>query len=135
MKTPTYANGRVCIVGDAAYASTPRQGAGAGQAFEDTVVLGALLEHAESIDTIELAFNAYDEVRRPRCQQVIESSKRTGEIMCWQKGGLELNQEIFTAALENRRDFSHDFDLDAHKHDALPRLRAQERLVGSSSRI
>lgn len=127
-KTPTYANGRVCIMGDAAHATTPWQGAGAGQAFEDAMVLGALLGSASSVESIKLAFTAYDEVRRPRCQQVIESSKETGEIMCWQKRDVELNHRTLMAALENRWTFIYDLDPDTHKTDALSKMRYFEAI-------
>ncbi|KAM7213270.1 hypothetical protein V8F06_011336 [Rhypophila decipiens] len=40
--TPTYYRNKVCLVGDAAHATTPWQGAGAGQAFEDAMILGVL---------------------------------------------------------------------------------------------
>ncbi|KAI1818800.1 hypothetical protein GGS20DRAFT_526921 [Poronia punctata] len=33
--TPTYANGRSCIIGDAAHTTSPYQGAGGGLAVED----------------------------------------------------------------------------------------------------
>src|ERR1700712_1554082 len=39
----TYRKGRICVMGDAAHASTPHQGAGGGMAVEDTLVLYELL--------------------------------------------------------------------------------------------
>ncbi|KAJ0158592.1 Salicylate hydroxylase, partial [Colletotrichum tanaceti] len=41
--SPTYYRGRVCLLGDAAHASTPHKGSGAGMAIEDACVLGNLL--------------------------------------------------------------------------------------------
>ncbi|KAK3068082.1 hypothetical protein LTS18_000821, partial [Coniosporium uncinatum] len=38
-EAPFYNKGRVCLMGDAAHASTPHQGAGAGMAVEDAYVL------------------------------------------------------------------------------------------------
>ncbi|KAI2614959.1 salicylate hydroxylase [Hypoxylon sp. NC1633] len=116
--TPTYANGRLCIVGDAAHASTPWQGAGAGQAIEDAVVLGALLGNISSPSEINIAFKAFNTVRRPRCQRVIESSSETGLITCGQSSaGLDL--EKLKEALAPRWQFLYDFSLDAHTQDAL----------------
>ncbi|KAI0408849.1 salicylate hydroxylase [Xylaria palmicola] len=82
--TPTYAKQRVCLIGDAAHATTPWQGAGVGLAIEDAMVLGALLAKVSSKEDFESAFQAYDKVRRPRCQQIIDSSRETGRILCGQ---------------------------------------------------
>lgn len=43
---PTYARGRVCIVGDAAHASSPLHGAGACMGVEDALALATALEVA-----------------------------------------------------------------------------------------
>ena len=49
----TYFKGKTCLLGDAAHASTPHQGAGAGMALEDAYVLsnllGAVQESARSV--------------------------------------------------------------------------------------
>ncbi|KAI0427085.1 salicylate hydroxylase [Xylaria sp. FL1042] len=83
---PTYAKKHVCLVGDAAHATTPWQGAGTGLAIEDAMVLVALLAKVSSSKDIESTFRTYDEVRRSRCQQVIDSSRETGRILCGQSG-------------------------------------------------
>ncbi len=91
--TPTYAHKRVCLVGDAAHASSPWQGAGAGQALEDAMILGELFANIQSPEDINAAFSAYDMMRRPRCQQVIDSSRGTGAICCGQhEAGLRPSQ-------------------------------------------
>lgn len=71
--TPTYANGDVCTVGDAAHDTTPWQGSGAGLAIEDAVVLAGLLKNVTSRQDIVPALRAFDEIRRPRCQRVPKS--------------------------------------------------------------
>lgn len=62
---PTYYEGRVAILGDAAHASTPHQGAGAGQALEDALIMCELLADnaVQSIRDIPKALEAYDAVR------------------------------------------------------------------------
>ena len=40
---PYYSRGRICLLGDAAHASTPHCGAGAGMAIEDSYVLSTLV--------------------------------------------------------------------------------------------
>ncbi|TVY45272.1 6-methylsalicylic acid decarboxylase [Lachnellula subtilissima] len=68
---PNYYKGRLAILGDAAHASTPHQGAGADQAIEDAYILTHLLGKVNSLEDIEDAFRAYDHVRRPRTQKVV----------------------------------------------------------------
>ncbi|TRX95547.1 hypothetical protein FHL15_003505 [Xylaria flabelliformis] len=76
--TPTYASDSICIMGDAAHAMTPWQGAGAGQAIEDALILDTVLGHITSREEISAAFQAFDAIRRPRCQRLVDSSKETG---------------------------------------------------------
>ncbi|EKG18343.1 Monooxygenase FAD-binding protein [Macrophomina phaseolina MS6] len=73
-----YWRGRVCLLGDAAHATTPHLGAGAGQAMEDAYVLSNLLGKAETAEDLPNVFQAYDAVRRPRTQQVVEFSRQSG---------------------------------------------------------
>ncbi|EHK97606.1 putative Salicylate hydroxylase [Glarea lozoyensis 74030] len=82
----TYCQGRVAILGDAAHASTPHQGAGAGQAIEDALILGRLLGDVQTqgASDIPAAFRAYDAVRRPRSQKVVTTSRAAGLTYAFQ---------------------------------------------------
>ncbi|KIX96228.1 uncharacterized protein Z520_08006 [Fonsecaea multimorphosa CBS 102226] len=83
----TFYRGRFCIIGDAAHAATPHQGAGAGQAFEDALVLARLLadDNIKTADDIQTAFAAFDAIRRPRTLKIVDTSRENGEI-CMKKG-------------------------------------------------
>lgn len=72
--------GHVCLLGDAAHASTPHQGSGAGMALEDAYVLSSLLGHVRMVEELEMAFEAYDHVRRPRDMRLVETSRACGEV-------------------------------------------------------
>ncbi|KAL4968160.1 uncharacterized protein BDV14DRAFT_197388 [Aspergillus stella-maris] len=72
--TPTYYSGRVCLLGDAAHASSPSQAAGAGQGLEDALILSHILSLVEKASQLEVAFQVYDLVRRPRAQAVVQQS-------------------------------------------------------------
>ncbi|KAF2404947.1 FAD/NAD(P)-binding domain-containing protein [Trichodelitschia bisporula] len=73
--------GRVLLVGDAAHASTPHLGAGAGMAFEDAVILGNLLgDVVRGEGELEKAVEAYDAVRRVRTQGLIRRSREAAEL-------------------------------------------------------
>jgi salicylate hydroxylase len=64
----------VCLLGDAAHASSPSQAAGAGQGLEDALILSKLLGLVTSADQLETAFQVYDVIRRPRAQKVVQDS-------------------------------------------------------------
>ncbi|KAF5872117.1 putative mannitol 1-phosphate dehydrogenase protein [Botrytis fragariae] len=76
-----YFHGRICLMGDAAHASTPHLGAGSGMAFEDAYVLSRLFQGVKNKDDIQKALEAYDTVRRPRSQKLVEFSKKAGELI------------------------------------------------------
>ncbi|RYP66706.1 hypothetical protein DL771_007639 [Monosporascus sp. 5C6A] len=125
--TPTYANGSVCVIGDAAHAMTPWQGSGAAMAFEDAMILQELLGNITSLADIKVAFKAYDVIRRPRCQRVIDSSRETGLIFCGQHTDAGLDPEKLRALLAPRWDFIFSLDMSAHKQDALHTLRDMQQ--------
>ncbi|KAF2468575.1 salicylate 1-hydroxylase-like protein [Lindgomyces ingoldianus] len=76
---------RICLVGDAAHATTPHQGSGAGMCIEDCYILGELLGEANSTHDLEAVFRAYDEVRRPRSLKLVQTSREAG--MLWELQG------------------------------------------------
>ncbi|CAJ2501291.1 Uu.00g041440.m01.CDS01 [Anthostomella pinea] len=82
-KTSTYYNGRVCLLGDVAHASSPSQAAGAGQGLEDAVVLAHLLSLVKDPSQLPAAFQTYDAMRRPRAQKVTLTSFDAGTIYMW----------------------------------------------------
>ncbi|KAK3070884.1 hypothetical protein LTS18_014990 [Coniosporium uncinatum] len=91
---PTYCKGRVCLMGDAAHASTPHQGAGAGMAFEDAYVLSSLLGTVEDVDDLPDVFKAYDQLRRPRTQRLVKTSREAGQLyeLCLEGVGSDLSR-------------------------------------------
>lgn len=121
--TPTYANGSVCIMGDAAHATTPWQGSGVALAIEDAVILGTLLGNIKTPDEVTSAFRAYDEARRPRGQRVIDSSKVTGSFMCCQGEAADLEPASFGALFTHRWDFIMQFDIRQEMKDVVVRAK------------
>ena len=69
--------GRVVLLGDAAHATTPNMGQGAGQAIEDAIVLGNGFKQFKHVDKV-LAF--YEEKRVQRTAKVIRLSRQIGAI-------------------------------------------------------
>jgi 2-polyprenyl-6-methoxyphenol hydroxylase-like FAD-dependent oxidoreductase len=76
LPSPWY-RGRVLLIGDAAHATTPHVGYGAGLAIEDGVVLGDILESSQDIDAALPAFMAR---RYERCRAVVEGSVDIGRM-------------------------------------------------------
>ncbi|KAF6814543.1 salicylate 1-monooxygenase SalA [Colletotrichum plurivorum] len=79
---PTFTSGRICLIGDAAHASTPHQGAGAGMCIEDAATLAELLadDHVRCGADVVAAFAAYDAARRERGQWLVRTSRDAGEL-------------------------------------------------------
>ena len=106
LPAPTYAKGNFCLLGDAAHATTPHSGAGAGFAIEDAHMLSGLLasENIKSVEDIKYAFKAYDEVRRPRSQELVSRSRRQGMILDLQKhdGGMVTGEELKNSMEKNQ---------------------------------
>ncbi|KAJ5681046.1 hypothetical protein N7536_012185 [Penicillium majusculum] len=109
----TYTRSKVAILGDAAHASTPHQGAGAGQAIEDAHVLAELLSdpRVSSVDDIVAAFKAYDDIRRPRSQRVVTSSKENADIFCLCFDGVRDDPVKLKETLNRRLKWLWDLDV------------------------
>lgn len=77
-------------------------------------------------EQLDAALRAYDEVRRPRTQRIVESSRVTGMIMSGHGEGIGLHVEKMSEGLKERWEFIYDFDLERHKEDALAALKRIE---------
>ncbi len=78
---PSWFQGRVALMGDAAHAMTPNMGQGACQAIEDAVVLAdAMRRH----DGVEAAFVEYERVRKGRANGLVHRSWTIGRAAQWQ---------------------------------------------------
>ncbi|KAI7763961.1 hypothetical protein LZL87_006343 [Fusarium oxysporum] len=98
---PSFYKGRIAILGDAAHATSPHHGAGAGFCIEDSAVMAEILadERVQSLSDIEAAFAAYDESRRERGQWLVDSSRFVGNAYEWRAKGVgkdipKIEQEI-----------------------------------------
>lgn len=131
----TYARSKVAILGDAAHASTPHQGAGAGQAIEDAHVLAELLADPRVVDAEHAvaALKAYDVVRRPRSQRVVTTSGEAARLLCLRLEGVGDDEEKLKKTLQERLKWLWDLDV----QDQVERARAimVEEIQRPKSRI
>jgi 2-polyprenyl-6-methoxyphenol hydroxylase-like FAD-dependent oxidoreductase len=74
---PPWHRGRVVLMGDAAHATTPHVGYGAGLAVEDAIVLAELLRERAPLGEVLARFT---QRRYERCRIVVEGSVRLGEL-------------------------------------------------------
>lgn len=74
---PKWYQGRVCLIGDAAHATTPNMGQGGGQAVEDAWFLSQILKEESQP---EVAFKRFQEKRRKKVDQVVRTSWQIGKI-------------------------------------------------------
>ncbi|KAF4634790.1 hypothetical protein G7Y89_g3316 [Cudoniella acicularis] len=80
-KVPTFHKERLCLLGDAAHATSPHYGQESGMAIEDAYVLSNLFSACSSSSDILRVPNAYDFVRVPRALRVTELSREQGKIL------------------------------------------------------
>ena len=71
------------LLGDAAHLTTPFIGQGAGISMEDSVVLAkelALTDGLRDQRLLDVALDAYQQKRVPRCRKVVLTSRRRGTV-------------------------------------------------------
>lgn len=73
----------LCLIGDAAHATTPNMGQGACQAIEDAYVIGQLLEKNQDFNAV---FEEFQKIRRKKVNSIVNTSWKIGKISQWEKG-------------------------------------------------
>ena len=69
--------GKVCLIGDAAHATTPNMGQGACQAVEDAYVLGKLFGQGKSVEEV---FTQYEKLRMEKAHFIVNTSWTIGNV-------------------------------------------------------
>jgi salicylate hydroxylase len=120
----SYSFGRITLLGDAAHASTSHCGAGAGMAVEDAFILSELLsDTCASQSDIPARLAAYDAVRRPRTQRLVQYSRESGMLFQMRHPGIQDDVERIKEELRTRQRWIWDIDLDEHLDEAKKELR------------
>lgn len=109
-----YNYGRVGLMGDAAHAMLPHQGAGAGQGIEDAWLLSRLLGDPQALSTnLEKLLDVYDAIRRPRARQVQKTSWEAGELYEFRDSQVGAQENLLSNALSSRFDWLWNHDMEA----------------------
>ncbi|KIM96210.1 hypothetical protein OIDMADRAFT_132800 [Oidiodendron maius Zn] len=130
LNTPVYYNGLICLLGDSAHATTPHQASGAGQCLEDSLVLSILLGLVQDSSHIQAAFQAYDEIRRPRAQEVVRTSQEAGLIYTYQDPVIGSDIHKVAENLNKRFLWIWEHDLEADVNTGVSRF---HELIASGS--
>ncbi|KAL6831524.1 FAD/NAD(P)-binding domain-containing protein [Trichoderma sp. SZMC 28015] len=131
---PTFYKGRICISGDAAHATSPHHGAGAGFCIEDSAMLAELLadEQVKSRHELEAVFATYDAERRSRAQWLVESSRWIGDCYELRAEGIGNDFTKIEAEIKERNGIIADINIEEMCARAKDELR--KRLSGSCER-
>ncbi|SFQ31933.1 FAD-dependent monooxygenase [Hymenobacter arizonensis] len=92
---PRWSRGKVCLIGDAAHASTPYMGQGGCQAVEDAFVIAQCL-HREP--TVEQAFAALQRLRRRKATFIVRTSRLMGRVGYWTNTAGAIRNFVMRAA-------------------------------------
>lgn len=103
--------GKICLIGDAAHASTPHQGSGAGMAIEDAYVLARLLGKVREAADLESAFAEFEARRKERTQRLVRSSREQAALYDFQAEGVGDDIEKIAQMLPGRWDWIWDYEV------------------------
>lgn len=118
-----YVHGRVGLIGDAAHAMLPHQGAGAGQGLEDAWLLAQLLADPRVTEASPIeVLKVYDEIRRPRACRVQRTSHEAGELYEYRAQNVEGDEALMSSTLATRFDWLWNHDMAADLANAQAKL-------------
>jgi salicylate hydroxylase len=107
---PSWTNGRLALLGDAAHAMLPHLGQGANQAIEDGVALAVFLEGRDPGEISE-ALRRYEAFRRERTDIVQAEARKQGLRLDSRSGNLQQRDQEIARSLELRR-WLFDYDVE-----------------------
>lgn len=79
---PQWYADNLCLIGDAAHATTPNLGQGACQSIEDAYVIGKLLERTDDFNYI---FKEFQKIRRKKVDYIVDTSWKIGQFSQWER--------------------------------------------------
>lgn len=122
---PGYVHGAIDIMGIVAHSTTPWQGSVGGMTIEDSLILSTLLGRASTRAEAVVVLRLYDQLRRPRTQRIVESSRESGAILTGRGAETGFDLEKFRENLLPRWNFIVDFENKKHRDEALRLIDAE----------
>ncbi|KAI1634616.1 hypothetical protein F4809DRAFT_651714 [Biscogniauxia mediterranea] len=130
---PYYNAGSVAVAGDAAHASGPHLGSGAGFGIEDALVLATVLEAADQglasrrgktgersqAEACRRALAAYNEVRFDRAQWLAGATREAAALFQWQDKEVGSDHAKFQSRIHRLFHTIWDNDIDEMVSDAI----------------
>ena len=109
----TFAKGRIYISGDAAHATSPHHGAGAGFCIEDSAVMAELLadQQVRTQRDLDTVFATFDAQRRSRGQWLVQSSRWIGDCYEWHAKGVGKDFKKIEAEINERNGIIANVDI------------------------
>ncbi|GAA5844102.1 hypothetical protein JCM3766R1_004522 [Sporobolomyces carnicolor] len=127
----TVVDDQVVLIGDAAHATTPHQGSGAGAAVEDALFLSRLVSHptvslapvgSERGRAIRTALRVYESCRQPRGQRIQSTSDEAGRLYEFLDPDKGDNLVEIKRDLESRMKWIWEYDTEREVANALDAL-------------
>lgn len=130
------AGGRICLAGDAAHASGPHLGAGAGFGIEDALLLAELLQAVQngvagggdegvSVGArLAAAFEVYSDMRYGRTQWLVKHTRDAVDLFQWRDRDLSRDPDGFGKEITWRFHEIWYYDIDKMVQDARQKLKA-----------
>ncbi|KIX92833.1 uncharacterized protein Z520_11496 [Fonsecaea multimorphosa CBS 102226] len=122
---PTFHKGRTVIIGDAAHATSPHHGAGAGFCIEDSAVLASLLadERVQSPSDLDAVFATFTARRKERGQWLVQSSRWVGDCYEWRAEGIGRDFVKIESEINERNGIIANVDVEEMCREAKEELR------------
>ncbi|KAI0159822.1 hypothetical protein GGR57DRAFT_500144 [Xylariaceae sp. FL1272] len=114
---PTYFKGHIAMIGDAAHATLPHAGNGAAQALEDCAILTGVFSKVESCADIKPALRAFDEIRRPRSQKVIDITRLFSKL--YSKDAEEIDLATMRSQMQEGGRYTNGVDMEVQVQSAI----------------
>ena len=111
---------RLCVTKQSNLYATglPFSGNGAAQAFEDAAVFNHLFTYVKSPADLGAVFGAYDQVRRPRSQAVVDIARRFGRVYAYAEDDMHEKPEEMRAFFKEASAFTNNADLNEQNERA-----------------
>ena len=122
---PHYNKDTVLLIGDAAHATSPHHGAGAGMCIEDSAIISDLLLSCSTRDEIALAFETFNELRRDRGNFLVQTSQHIGNCYEWIAEGVGENFAKIESEINTRNGMIANVDVPGMSRKAREAWRAK----------